>query len=337
MNFLPSIIAKAKAANRTVVLAEGQDPRVAKAAYQLAKDKVCKVIVIATPEEDEKARKEAGVSYDGLDIQVIDYTTSDLIPELANILYERRKAKGMTPEDATKTVQTKRLYFGNLLMKSGRANAFVAGSIASTGDMLRSAFHCVGTAKGVKRASSCFALDLKTPAPNGEDILLYADCAVMPNPSAEELVDVAHATAQTYRAVTDKRAHVAMLSYSTKGSAAGELVEKMQKATELTKQRFDEVALDADVDGELQADAALVPAVGAVKAPGSKVAGHANVLVFPDLQAGNISYKLTQRLSGATAYGPILQGLALPTSDLSRGCTAEDIYGVVAITICLGL
>lgn len=337
MNFLPTIIEKAKAAYRTVVLAEGQDPRVAKAAYLLAKDKVCKVIVIATPEEDEKARKEAGVSYDGLEVKVIDYTTSDLIPELANTLFERRKAKGMTMEDAVKTVKTKRLYFGNLLMKNGLADAFVAGSIASTGDMLRSAFHCVGTAKGVARASSCSALDLKTPAPNGEGLLLYADCAVMPNPSAEELVDVAHATAWTYRALTGKRPHVAMLSFSTQGSAAGELVEKMQKATEMTKQRFAETAMEADVDGELQADAALVPSVGEVKAPGSKVAGHANVLVFPDLQAGNISYKLTQRLAGATAYGPILQGLARPTSDLSRGCTAEDIYGVVAITICLGL
>jgi len=334
MKFLDSIIEKAKAANRRVVLAEGNDPRVAKAAVLLAKDGVCAVTVLATPDETKAACEKAGVSYEGLPIDVVDYTTSDLIPQLAGVLYERRKAKGMTEEQATAMVKGNRLYFGNLMMKAGLVDAFVAGSIASTGDMLRSAFHCVGTAKGVARASSCFLLDLKTPAPNGEDVLAFGDCAVLPNPAAEELVDVAVATAQTFRALTGKRPRVAMLSYSTKGSAAGDLVAKVQQATELAKAKFAELGIDADLDGELQLDAALVPSVGEFKAPGSAVAGHANVLIFPDLQAGNIGYKLVQRLAGADAYGPVLQGLAKPSSDLSRGCSAEDIYGVVALTLC---
>ena len=333
MNFLETVKPKAKAAQRHIVLPEGMDPRVVKAAYLLGKDEICKLTVLATPEELAAACEKAGVSLDGLNIEVIDYTTAPLGDQLAAALYERRKAKGMTEEDATKLIRTNRLYFGNMMMNQGLVDGFVAGSIASTPDMLRSAFHCVGTAKGIKLASSCFIMDLREPTPAGDTTLLYADCAVNPCPTAEELVDIALATATSYKALLGKKPKLAFLSFSSKGSAKHDLVSKMQQATELTKARFAELGIDADVDGELQADAAIVPSVGQSKAPGSSVAGNANVLIFPDLQAGNICYKITERLGGATAYGPVLQGVAKPVNDLSRGCSAENIYGTVVITI----
>ena len=213
----------------------------------------------------------------------------------------------------------------------------VAGSIASTADMLRCAFHCIGTASGIKSASSCFIMDLKTPAPNGENTLLFADCGVNINPDADGVVDIALATAKTCRQLLGKQPRVAFLSCSTKGSASDPIIEKMVVAAQKCSERVKEMGLDAVVDGELQADAALVPKVAAQKAPNGCLNGTANILVFPDLNSGNICYKLVQRLAGAQAYGPILQGLALPVSDLSRGCSAEDIVGVAAITICQSL
>lgn len=337
MNFLSSILPKAKAAQKHIVLPEGMDPRVAKAAFLLASQQVCKLTVLATPAEWSEACQKAEVSFDGLSIQVLDYTSDALGETLANALYERRKAKGMTAEDAAKIIRTKRLYFGNMMLSQGLVDGLVAGSIASTADMLRASFHCVGTAKGIKLGSSCFVMDLREPTAAGEGTLIYADCAVNPCPTAEELVDIAQATAASCRALLGKKPKIAFLSFSTKGSASHDLVTKVQQATELTKARFAELGIDADVDGELQADAALVPSVGQSKAPNSSVAGQANVLIFPDLQAGNICYKMTERLGGATAFGPVLQGLAKPVNDLSRGCSAEDIFGVVAITICQGL
>ena len=207
-------------------------------------------------------------------------------------------------------------------------------SVASTPDMLRAAFHCVGTAAGISIGSSNFVMELASPTEAGDDVLLYADCGVNPNPTAEELVDIALATAQTRQALMGGQQNVAFLSFSTKGSAQHELVEKMSRAADLTRRRVEEEGLPYAVDGEMQADAALVPAVASKKAPGSPVAGKANVLIFPDLQAGNICYKITERLAGANAYGPILQGLAKPINDLSRGCSADDIVGVAAVTVC---
>jgi phosphate acetyltransferase len=230
-----------------------------------------------------------------------------------------------------------RLYFGNLMLMEGLADGLVAGSISSTANMLRSAFHCVGTAPGIKTGSSCFLMDLVRPAPTGDNVLIYADCGVNPDPDAGALADIAMATIKTHNALVGGRPRVAFLSFSTKGSAHHEVLEKVIRATETTRRRVAELGLEADVDGEMQADAALVPGVAAKKAPDSPVAGRANILIFPDLNSGNICYKITERLAGAAAYGPILQGLAKPINDLYRGCSADDIGGVAAVTACQAL
>lgn len=332
MSILDTMIPRAQAANKTIVLPEGMDPRVILAAVKAAQTKLCKPIVLGTPEEIAAAEAQAGVTLASGGLTAVDYTTSDLLPKLASAFYEKRKAKGMTEEEALKTVKSNRLYFGNMMVALDLAQGMVAGSIASTGDMLRSAFHCVGTAKGIKLASSTFIMDLKTPTLSGDSTLLFADCAVNPCPTAEELVDIAHATAQTYRKLLNKQPRLAFLSFSSKGSAKHELVDKVRIAAELTKARFIELGVDAVVDGEIQADAAIVPAVGASKNKNGVIKGDANVLIFPDLQAGNICYKLVERLAGATALGPVIQGLAKPVNDLSRGCSADDIYGTICIT-----
>ncbi len=332
MSILDTMIPRAQAANKTIVLPEGMDPRVILAAVKAAQTKLCKPVVLGTAEEIAAAEAQAGVTLASAGLKAVDYTASDLLPQLASALYEKRKAKGMTEEEALKTVKSNRLYFGNMMVALDLAQGMVAGSIASTGDMLRSAFHCVGTAKGIKLASSTFIMDLKAPTLSGDATLLFADCAVNPNPTAEELVDIAHATAQTYRKLLNKQPRVAFLSFSSKGSAKHELVDKVRLAAELTKARFTELGVDAIVDGEIQADAAIVPAVGASKNKNGVIKGDANVLIFPDLQAGNICYKLVERLAGATALGPVIQGLAKPVNDLSRGCSSDDIYGTICIT-----
>lgn len=336
MSILDTMIPKARAAARTIVLPEGMDPRVAAAAVKAAQAGICKPVVLGTPQEIAEAEAKAGVSLAAAGVPVIDYTASELLPRLAAALYEKRKSKGMTEAEALETVKSRRLYFGNMMVALDLAQGLVAGSIASTGDMLRSAFHCVGTAKGIALASSTFIMDLKAPTASGDTTLLFADCAVNPCPTAEELVDIAHATAITYRKLIGRQPRVAFLSFSSKGSAKHALVDKVRVAAELTRKRFEEQGVDAVVDGEIQADAAIVPSVGASKNKGGAVQGDANVLVFPDLQAGNICYKLVERLAGATALGPVIQGLAKPVNDLSRGCTADDIFGTMCITALQG-
>ncbi len=337
MNFLASLLPRVKAANRHLVLPEGQDPRVVLAAAMLAGDGIARITVLGTAEEIAASCATADVSFAGTGVQTLDPATATEGAVLAEKLFERREAKGLSAERARALVISSRLYFGNMLLATGAADGLVAGSIASTAEMLRASFHCVGTAQGIRLGSSCFVMDLQQPAPTGDSVLVFADCAVNPDPDPEDLVDIAQATVGTYRALTGNRPRIAFLSFSTKGSANHALVTKMQHATTNTQSRFETLGIEADIDGELQVDAALVPEVAARKAPTSRVAGHANVLIFPDLQSGNIAYKLVERLAQAKAYGPILQGLAKPVNDLSRGCTAEDIYGVCVITICQGL
>ena len=333
MSILDDLIPKAQAAGATIVLPEGNDPRVMKAAEGIAAKKIAKVIVLATPEEASKSLSQAGVSCKSSDIQIIDYLTDSRAEELAVKFQQHRAHKGVDMDKARKAMKD-RLYFGNMLVREGMADGMVSGSIASTPDMLRAAFQCVGTAPGIKTGSSCFLMDLKKPTDSGYSTLFYADCGVNPCPTAEQLVDIGIATAQTYKALIGGQPKIAFLSFSTKGSAQHELVDKVAQGAELTRQRIQAEGLDILVDGELQADAAIIPSVASKKAPASPLKGGANILVFPDLQAGNICYKLTERLAGAMAYGPILQGLAKPVNDLSRGCSAEDIVGVAAITVC---
>ena len=331
MSLLDTLIPKARAAGRTLVLAEGHDPRVMQAALKIAHQGIAKVIVLATPEEAQKTA--AGVSFAGLPVTLLDYPHSPDFERIAQELCEIRKKKGLTMEQA-RTLLNDRLYFGDMMVRLGMADGLVGGSIASTPDMVRAAFQCVGTAQGIKTGSSFFAMELAKPTPSGDSVLLYADCGVNPDPTAEQLVDIALATISSHKALIGGQARVAMLSFSTHGSAQHPLVDKMAKATELTRQRVSALGLDAIVDGELQFDSASVPSVAAKKCPNSPLKGAANILIFPDLQAGNISYKITERLAGAMAYGPILQGLAKPINDLSRGCSVDDIVGVGVITIC---
>ncbi|MBO5721807.1 MAG: phosphate acetyltransferase, partial [Lentisphaeria bacterium] len=323
MAVIDTIKARAKALGRTLVLPEGQDPRVVKAANMIADEAIAKkVIVLGSPEEIDKACAEAGVTERKFD--AIDYLKCDFFQQYVEQFCEMRAKKGCTMEKALKTMSD-RIYFSALMVRNGMADALVAGSIASTADMLRAAFQCIGTAPGIKIGSSCFVMDLATPAPNGENTLMFADCAVNPNPDAEQLVDIALATASTYRSLFGKQPKVAFLSFSSFGSAEHELLEKVVAAAKLCKERVAAENLDIIVDGELQADAAIVPSVAKSKAAGSAIQGDANVLIFPDLNAGNICYKLVQRLGKADAFGPVLQGLAKPMSDLSRGCSAEEI------------
>ena len=339
MNAIKEIIEKASKLNGTVVLPEGMDPRVVTAACACVDRRICTPVVLGTPAEIADAEAKAGLRLADRGIKTIDYTLGDAELEKAyleawNAKESKKPAEKQKIIDlagAEKTLRTKRIYFGGMMVKLGRVDGLVAGSIASTGDMLRAAFHTLGTQKGVKTASSCFILDLKAPTASGDGVLAFGDCAVIPDPTAEQLVDIGLATAQTYRDLTGRTPRVAYLSFSTKGSAGGPLVEKVQKAVELAKPRFAEAGIA--MDGELQFDAAIVPATGKQKNPNGSVQGDANVFIFPDLNAGNIGYKIAQRLGGADAIGPNLQGLAKAMNDLSRGCSAEDIVGTICVTL----
>ncbi len=339
MSAINQIIERASKLNGTVVLPEGMDPRVITAACAVVDRKICTPIVLGTPEEIASAEAKAGLSLADRGIKTIDYTQGDAELEQAyleawNAKESKKPAEKQKIIDlagAQKTLRTKRIYFGGMMVKLGRVNGLVAGSIASTGDMLRAAFHTLGTQKGVKTASSCFILDLREPTPSGDTVLAFGDCAVIPCPTAEQLVDIGLSSAETYRSLTGNEPRVAFLSFSTKGSASHDLVTKVQQAVELAKPRFAEAGIK--MDGELQFDAAIVPSVGQLKNPNGAVQGDANVFVFPDLQAGNIGYKIAQRLGGAKAIGPCLQGLAKAMNDLSRGCSAEDIVGTICVTL----
>ncbi len=334
MPAIDKLVAKAKAADKKLVLPEGHDPRVVVAANKIIEENIAKVIVLGSEQEIAESCKQAGVTE--RKFETLDYLNSACFDEFAAEFCEIRKKKHLDMDGAREYMRH-RIFFGAMMARKSMVDGMVAGSIASTADMLRASFMVIGTAPGIKYGSSYFMMDLKTPAPAGDDVLLYADCGVNPNPDAEMLVDIAIATAKSYKALIGEQPRVAFLGFSTKGSADDPTLDKIRDAAEMTKKRVEEAGLDYIIDGELQADAALVPAVAAKKCKDSPIAGKANVLIFPDLNAGNICYKITERLAGADAYGPLLQGLAKPVNDLSRGCCADDIYGVAVITVCQGL
>lgn len=326
MDILEKMRQRAKENPQRIVLPEGDEPRTLEAANQLLKEELAKIILIGNPEVINQMAKEKGYEYISKAI-IVDPETNENMPTYAELLYNLRKSKGMTIEEATELAKNP-LYLGCLMIKNGDADGELAGARNTTGNTIRPAFQILKTKPGVSVVSGAFLM--LTPATQlGENgFLVFADCAVNPCPTSEELAQIAVSTAETARILGGFNPRVAMLSFSTKGSAKHELVDKVTKATELAK----ELAPDLMIDGELQADAALIASVGALKAPNSKVAGKANVLVFPDLQAGNIGYKLVERFSGAQAIGPILQGIAAPVNDLSRGCSVDDIVKMVIIT-----
>ncbi len=325
MDILESFKAKAKSLHGTIVLPEAWDVRMLKATEALLKEEICKVVLLGKENEVFELAKENGIIVDGA--QVIDPENYDKINEFEEFFFEKRKKKGITKEQAAEIVR-KPLFFGALLVKFNLVNGMVAGAANTTGDVLRAALQVVGVTPGLKTVSSSFIMVI--PDFMGEDkVMLFSDCAVVPNPTAEQLADIAKSTAKTRRALLGDEPKVALLSFSTKGSAKHELVDKVLEA----KSILEKDKVDFDFDGELQLDAAIVPKVAASKAPGSSVAGNANVLIFPDLQAGNIGYKLTQRLAKAEAIGPVIQGLAAPICDLSRGCSWEDIYNTASLVL----
>ncbi len=319
--FLQKMIEKAQSDKKTIVLPEGNDDRVLEAASKILAQGIANIILIG--DTDEIAAK--GYALDGA--QVINNKTSELRDEFAASLYELRKAKGMTPEEAASLMDDV-MYFGTMLLKTGRADGLVGGACHATKDMLHPALRIIKPAPGTKTVSSFFVMEVPDCSYGDEGTFMFSDCAVCIQPTAEELSEIAVATAKSYERIVGSEPRVAMLSHATMGSVKDADADKVVEAVKLAKEK----APGYRIDGELQADAALVPSVGASKAPGSDVAGSANVLVFPDLDAANIGYKLVQRLAKAEAYGPILQGLGAPMNDLSRGCSADDIVGVAAIT-----
>ncbi len=329
MGLLEEIKAKAAARKKTIVLCEGEDRRVIEAAAKITAEGIAKIVLIGNEEECKKVAPEVDLT----GVTLIDPLTSDKTATYANILYEARKAKGMTEEQAMQQAKD-RTMFGALMLKAGDVDGYVSGACHSTANTLRPGLQVVKTAPGIKTVSSCFIMI----APEGENkynpdgVAVFADCAINIEPTAEQLADIAVSSAKTAATIAGIEPRVAMLSFSTKGSGNDDkfyqTVPKVQKATELAK----EMAPDLALDGEFQFDAAVAPEVGQLKAPGSKVAGHANVFVFPNINAGNIGYKIAQRFGGYMAIGPVCQGFARPLNDLSRGCNVEDIVATVAVT-----
>jgi len=326
MNVLSRIKDKAKAKKRRVVLPEGTEPRMIQAAKKILSEGVASVTLLGDQQEIEKLAKEHGLNLGK--VEVIDpahsYDYNDYVSEFMTI----RQAKGITEEQARTTISSP-LYFGAMLVRHDKADASVAGSINTTGDVLRAAIQVLGLKEGIRTVSSCFLMTIPKYRDVLNKVFLFADGGVVPNPSAEQLASITVSTAQTMKNLLEEEPKIAMLSFSTKGSAKHKDVDKVLEALKILKINHPELK----VDGEFQVDAAIVPEVAKQKAPDSEIAGEANVLIFPDLDAGNIAYKLTERLANATATGPIIQGLAKPANDLSRGCSVDDIVDVTAIAV----
>lgn len=329
MSLLDEIKKKAASLKKTIVLCEGEDKRVIEAAAEITRQGIAKIVLIGNEAECKKVAPEVDLT----GITLVDPLTSDKTQTYAQILYEARKAKGMTEAEAKEQAKD-RTMFGALMLKAGDVDGYVSGACHSTANTLRPGLQVVKTALGIKTVSSCFIMiapDKNNPY-NPDGVAVFGDCAINIEPTAEQLADIAISSAKTAKAIAGIEPRVAMLSFSTKGSGNDDkftqTVPKVQKATELAKVAAPELALD----GEFQFDAAVAPEVGLLKAPGSKVAGHANVFVFPNINAGNIGYKIAQRFGGYMAIGPICQGFAKPLNDLSRGCNVEDIVATVAVT-----
>jgi len=325
MKLVEQIIAQAKKFNKRVVLPEGTEPRTLQAASIILREGIARLILLGDPGEIGEAARKLGVDITGAIL--VDPKTDSRREHYASIMLDMRRSKGLTEEEALKLLDDP-LYFGTLMIKAGDADGVIAGAINSTGDVLRPAFQYVKTLPGVSVVSGAFMMFVNNPSFGHEGILVFADCTVMPDPDARQLAEIAVTTAKTATAIVGLEPRVAMLSFSTKGSAKHGMVDKVVTATRLAR----EMAPDLMIEGELQVDAALVEEVARLKAPGSDVAGKANVLVFPTLESGNIGYKLVQRLANAEAIGPVLQGMAAPINDLSRGCSVNDIVTMVAIT-----
>jgi len=325
MELLNQIKEQARKLNRTIVLPEGEEIRTLKATDIILKEGIAKIVLLGDPGKIAHEAEKCGAKIEGA--EVINPKTSGKRDTYAEMMVEIRRKKGLTKEEALEMLNDP-LVYGPMMIKAGDADGEIAGAINATGDVLRPAFQFVKTMPGVSVVSGAFMMFLKDKSFGHDGVLVFADCAVMPDPDAQQLAEIAVTTAKTANAIVGMDPKVAMLSFSTKGSAKHDLVDKVAQATKLAKS----MAPDLKIDGEMQLDAALVKEVGELKAPGSEVAGQANVLVFPGLEAGNIGYKLVQRLAGAEAVGPVLQGMAAPINDLSRGCSVSDIVNMVAIT-----
>ncbi len=324
-NFIDGLKTRAMQSIKTIVLAEGEDKRTVEAAALVKKDGYAKVVLLGNVDKIKAIAAEGNYDIDA--VEIIDPITSDKAQAYANEFYELRKAKGVTPEQAAETVKNP-LYYGCMMVKMGDADGMVAGAVNSSANVIRPSLQILKTAPGTKLVSAFFIMVVPDCEYGENGTFIFADSGLNENPDADQVSEIAISSAKSFSQLIGAEPKIAMLSYSTYGSAKNPLVDKMVEATRLAKEKRPDLA----IDGEMQFDAAVVKSVAEQKAPGSKVAGQANVLVFPDLNAGNIGYKLVQRLAKAEAYGPILQGISKPVNDLSRGCTAEDIAGVVAIT-----